>query len=88
MGDPLPDLAAAIARQKKLLYWRRYYDENRERILARHKERYQERRAAAAAAADADEPAPKKRGPKPKPREAVVFIGPNGEVRVGGVGDL
>lgn len=75
------DLNQAIARQKKLVYWRNYYDENRERILARQMARYQEAREARKAAGV--EPPAKKRGPKPKSREVVITVGPNGRVVVG-----
>lgn len=42
----MSSIAEAIAREKKLVYWRNYYDQHRERILARQMERYQETREA------------------------------------------
>jgi hypothetical protein len=68
------DLTAAFKHVKKLVYWRNYYDENKERILARQMERY---------AAKREGRPTQKRGPKPKSREISVTIGPKGEVRVG-----
>lgn len=82
------DIAQAVARERKLVYWRNYYDENRERILARQMARYQETREARKAARLAASPeasgAPKKkRGPKPKPREVVITVGYKSDVCVG-----
>ena len=73
----LEALSALIAVDKRKLYFREYYDKNRERILEARKLQYNELREHRIANGEF-----KKRGPKPKPREVTITVELNGSVCV------